>query len=551
MPASAHSRPPSRSIASRVARTLLVSLLVLFVSACPQDPIADNADLGGGGGNDQGGGGDTAQDTGGDDQGNGDLAGDVGGDGGGGNDQGREDQGGGGPDLDDDTGGGQNFGCVPSGVAECDNPGFDDDCDGIVDEICGCLPQGTTQDCYFGDPGHLSAPNTACRAGVQTCGLEFWGECTGAIGPGVEICDNDIDDDCDGEVDDLEECPTGNPPTAICEPNFEGPVLSSYHVQGGYDAPNGEPMSRAVWAVRGPPGHSYDLTYDPDGLGLSFFADVTGSYTFTLTVFNEFGEDSCDTVFNATTADVLRIELFWNPDFEDGDDGVDCSDLDLYLLRDPPAVGNSYTYYRPSPNEPPGASCHWRNCATCTVPYTVGDGPRERECRQFLTDEALTCPEDGICPDPVLDWYAAATDDDPRLDLDDVEGHGPENINVRTPRAGSYRVGVHFFNPDNAAARNCADFRESEAFVRVICAGRPVFESEGVPLVGNPGRSLDGQFWEVGDINVSYSSTGNAQCEFVPFGVEDCRHVCIMSDSDDGCSTSEIRNVMGSCIDAE
>ena len=163
--------------------------------------------------------------------------------------------------------------------------------------------------------------------GARICSELGLGACDAQV-PVEDLC-NGLDDDCDGEVD--EDC-GGDPPIAICPDDFAAPVLNAYHIQGGYEDINGEPMTRATWDVRAPPGHSYDLTYDEDGLGFTFFADVAGEYRFILTVSNVYDSDHCETIFNAETADMLRVELYWNPDFEDSDEsGIDCTDLDLYI----------------------------------------------------------------------------------------------------------------------------------------------------------------------------------------------------------------------------
>ncbi len=77
--------------------------------------------------------------------------------------------------------------------------GKDDDCDGTVDEGCGCRP-AETRDCYTGPKG--TAGIGECTKGTQTCDDKGkWGECVGQKLPKKEIC-NGKDDDCNGQIDD-------------------------------------------------------------------------------------------------------------------------------------------------------------------------------------------------------------------------------------------------------------------------------------------------------------------------------------------------------------
>ncbi|MBI4509974.1 MAG: SUMF1/EgtB/PvdO family nonheme iron enzyme [Deltaproteobacteria bacterium] len=80
------------------------------------------------------------------------------------------------------------YACTPSqgGVEKCDN--LDNDCDGTVDE--GNPEGGVT--CGT-DEGTCVAGKTECVLGLLRC--------VGSIGPRPEIC-NDVDDNCDGVVDD-------------------------------------------------------------------------------------------------------------------------------------------------------------------------------------------------------------------------------------------------------------------------------------------------------------------------------------------------------------
>jgi MYXO-CTERM domain-containing protein len=108
---------------------------------------------------------------------------------------------------------------LPLPAEFCGNDGtgnaVDDDCNGLVDEGCGCsslpLPQ-QTRTCYTGPSGTLGIG--PCHAGSQTCTSNAWGECSGQQLPVPEICGNAVDDDCNGTVDDptiCNVCPT--PPT--------------------------------------------------------------------------------------------------------------------------------------------------------------------------------------------------------------------------------------------------------------------------------------------------------------------------------------------------
>ncbi len=74
----------------------------------------------------------------------------------------------------------------------------DDDGDGLVDEGCPCMA-GATQACFDGQAAWRMRGR--CRDGRQSCGAAGWGACTGSLLPAAEICNN-VDDDCDGRVDD-------------------------------------------------------------------------------------------------------------------------------------------------------------------------------------------------------------------------------------------------------------------------------------------------------------------------------------------------------------
>lgn len=89
------------------------------------------------------------------------------------------------------------------GTKEVCGNGFDDDCNGFIDEGCDCA-LGQTQPCYAGNPAHIG--KGICKAGVQKCegSSEFpgWGNCTGAVYAATEVCEGKVDENCNGVVDD-------------------------------------------------------------------------------------------------------------------------------------------------------------------------------------------------------------------------------------------------------------------------------------------------------------------------------------------------------------
>jgi hypothetical protein len=207
--------------------------------------------------------------------------------------------------------------------------------------------------------------------------------------------------------------------------------------------------------------------------------------------------------------DQLRVEMVWNPGAAE-----DTSDVDMHLKRAPGAAWFD--------SGETGDDCYFVNCRVCAG---VGEAACRDEIAAYNADPALAPPAQ-------VEWFPPLDEDDPRLDLDDVEGGGPENINIRTPRNGTYRLGVHYWDDDG--------FGPSTVSLRVFCAGR-VAATIG-PVVLNPaaggGSGPGTEFWEVGDIVWS-----GRDCEFRAFGTQRCPQICSKGDAQEngGCPVGETR----------
>jgi hypothetical protein len=102
-------------------------------------------------------------------------------------------------------------------------------------------------------------------------------------------------------------------------------------------------------------------------------------------------------------------------------------------------------------------------------------------------DPIFDCPLDCFYANPEPDWGVAGDfDDDCFLDTDDVNGYGPENINVAHPQAGTYRIFLHYY--DDTFEQSSSN--SSNATVRVLFNG--VLAAEyGPEYLDSTGRVWD------------------------------------------------------------
>lgn len=91
------------------------------------------------------------------------------------------------------------FGACDMGYFNCDGNN-DNGCESQTP--CSCTP-GATQACYDGPMGTEGVG--PCHGGMQTCNASGtgWGPCNNEQLPIAEVCANNVDDDCDGTVDNV------------------------------------------------------------------------------------------------------------------------------------------------------------------------------------------------------------------------------------------------------------------------------------------------------------------------------------------------------------
>ncbi|MFZ9886754.1 MAG: choice-of-anchor D domain-containing protein [Myxococcota bacterium] len=195
--------------------------------------------------------------------------------------------------------------------------------------------------------------------------------------------------------------------------------------------------------IEKPPESSVQLT-QPNAMetGFSFSSaggprsglDVAGTFIIKLEVTDNNGAVSTNdarVILSSVASERLYIQLTWDSP---------TNDIDLHLKRS----ADDYCS---------DESCYWQNCKPTSFSPPEWDGISGRSAG------------------------------DPNLDVDDLSGYGPENINVDTPGNGNYQVGVHYFSGTT----------DTYATVKIYVNGGLAFEAS---------RELvnDDDFWEVAEV---------------------------------------------------
>jgi hypothetical protein len=370
----------------------------------------------------------------------------------------------------------------------CD--GYDNDCDGEIDEGCICK-QGEAQACFAGPPGRANVG--ACELGTQVCttgnGTEHWGPCERGRGPTTEVCDG-LDNDCNGCTDELFGCSPDVQCPGPGDPRVpDGRPFNDYALRGG-DFFGGSARTWSWTITGGPcdailPTPSYTLT-GASSQNATFRPLLSGSYTVTLTVVDTDGAIFTCTWVVQIVGPGVRIEMCY-PEST-------VSDLDLYLMgpgfTNPwyPSLTGTFT---PSPN-----ACSWANCEA-----------NIRGIDGRVNWGYPGSPLDACIGGPLgADWRLQGFCTNPRLDIDNnlSEGIGlPENINVDVPNNGDrFRVMVQNFTGTAA-----------HPIVNIYCGGRLTASFGTAPdtitnFRGTRGSISVGAMWRVADVTATVDAAG-------------------------------------------
>jgi hypothetical protein len=399
--------------------------------------------------------------------------------------------------------------CGPVELCDDAHLGLDDNCDGLVDEVCACQA-GQAHFCFKGDPGQRG--KAGCFDGSETCTEQGkWGPCVGGVHAFPP-------DNC--FLNDMSAC------HAISAPPYSDVALK----QGTGNFSSNALVGTETYTVTCPPGVSQcPMVTAPD----VFKPLQSGEYSVTYTkyVAGDPNPKSCDFPL-FVGAPGLRVELSW--EHTTADNGVD---LDLHL-------------HQPNNTGPWGISpgvaqdCTWSNCVVddFSPPQSIGSphwfaDPPAMPPTPVNWFKDLIHPENNTCyNDPRgvgAEWQALNLGcHNPRLDADNITCDysitdpnnysfcTPENINVDFPPVGQwFRVGVHYYNNHGL---NYDVHPELKIFCNGALAGHLGPQGYYVPEAPITFEPSDGagvggnRFWIAADVAFTDDKCGGTSCTVRP-----------------------------------
>ena len=425
--------------------------------------------------------------------------------------------------------------------------GFDDDCDGLVDEGCACASPGTTKDCFLVPPSQASNVSkkpvgwcTENAKGSVACAAQgefsVWsGSCRGAQPPfATDKCARG-DFDCDGAdqnpvgVDctcksDLVQCPTAPfvtapyPPASAlplkidakdwladplllaqstdwkwtlrggdCDNIAPNPSFALFPTAVGTGAPPGSVVTN-VGVGANEKGRQVTVANGIANVVYPAFS-LSGDYILDMEVKVQGQPYKCSTKIEVR-APGLRAEACW--------DTMGDTDLDLHMVKvDGYAASCAVLGWS---GQCASQDCYFGNCKSGS------------SMTRWAADTASS---------NCVGWGSAATGatcKNPRLDRDNVScttsesnpnssGRfcGSENINIDNPPDGSsYAIATILFSSSGPTKPHVNVYCNGQ---RIVSAGYDPIGGQQFPVLRTSGAN-DGDMWKVGLVNVTNGPGG-------------------------------------------